>query len=623
MGGGCPYPGTARRARDAQRGSAHTPRHIGRGARWRGRETPGPAEVRTETHASPRIRPRRADRVQPGGSGVRGSWTLISRTATPASCKRSPVASLALAGGKVALLTCAGEKGSFFVLASSEGSSLDLAREGSRVAETLGGRGGGSSSIFQGKAGSLESTGAGASTARRSRGVRGAAAHGLRRHRKSGGPNAPGGPTAGLRSGARERQLTGGTGRSSRARPRTSRSGSRIGGVPRESGPRPRSHVRRAATGAAPRAWTCVKCATGPALRGNPRLQRSGLGRAAHPERGSHSPRPRDHRHRRWLLGRDPRGSSNPRFGRPDRPALVHDRNRGKGAALRTGFERVSGDIVAIQDADLEYDPLDLPTLIGPILEGRADAVYGSRFYGGPHRVFFFWHMMGNRFLTLLSNMLTDLSLSDMETCYKLIRTDLLRTLRLSANRFGFEPEVTARLAQAGARIYELPDQLPRTLLRRGQEDRLEGRYRSRVVHLEERATPTGSLVESSRSGALGVRWPRKSRRSPLPTTHPHPPPQPLERTPGPSDRGRAQEPMRDPGRHLEAPSHSESFQGDGQPPGRRSRRRSAVPRLDRNRSAPPSPSKSAISMSRPVPTIPSPRICSVASVKRPVPSFR
>ena len=131
--------------------------------------------------------------------------------------------------------------------------------------------------------------------------------------------------------------------------------------------------------------------------------------------------------------------------------------NQGKGAALREGFERATGDIIAIQDADLEYDPHEIPSLMQPILAGKADAVYGSRFLGGPHRVLFFWHMVGNRFLTLLSNMLTDLNLTDMETCYKVVHADLLKRLPLSANRFGFEPEVTARLAQARARIYELP----------------------------------------------------------------------------------------------------------------------------------------------------------------------
>jgi glycosyltransferase involved in cell wall biosynthesis len=136
---------------------------------------------------------------------------------------------------------------------------------------------------------------------------------------------------------------------------------------------------------------------------------------------------------------------------------VMHEKNQGKGTALRTGFAYATGHVVVVQDADLEYDPRELPALLAPILEGQADAVYGSRFLGGPHRVLFFWHSVGNRFLTLLSNMLTDLNLTDMETCYKVVRTDLLRTLPLSSRRFGIEPEITARLAQSGARIYELP----------------------------------------------------------------------------------------------------------------------------------------------------------------------
>jgi glycosyltransferase involved in cell wall biosynthesis len=136
---------------------------------------------------------------------------------------------------------------------------------------------------------------------------------------------------------------------------------------------------------------------------------------------------------------------------------VMHEENRGKGAALRTGFATATGDVVVVQDADLEYDPLEIPLLLRPILSGKADAVYGSRFLGGPHRVLFFWHSVGNRLLTLLSNMFTDLNLTDMETCYKMVRRELLVTLPLSANRFGIEPELTARLAQAEARIYELP----------------------------------------------------------------------------------------------------------------------------------------------------------------------
>ncbi len=136
---------------------------------------------------------------------------------------------------------------------------------------------------------------------------------------------------------------------------------------------------------------------------------------------------------------------------------ILHEENRGKGAALRSGFAHATGDVVVVQDADMEYDPHEFPMLLRPILAGKADAVYGSRFLGGPHRVLFFWHSVGNRVLTLLSNMFTDVNLTDMETCYKMIRRELLHSLPLSADRFGIEPEITARLAQAGARIYELP----------------------------------------------------------------------------------------------------------------------------------------------------------------------
>jgi glycosyltransferase involved in cell wall biosynthesis len=136
---------------------------------------------------------------------------------------------------------------------------------------------------------------------------------------------------------------------------------------------------------------------------------------------------------------------------------VFHEKNAGKGAALRTAFVRATGDVVVVQDADLEYDPAEFPLLLEPILSGKADAVYGSRFLGGPHRVLYFWHSVGNRFLTLLSNMFTDLNLTDMETCYKMVRRELLQSLPLGAHRFGIEPELTARLAQAGARIYELP----------------------------------------------------------------------------------------------------------------------------------------------------------------------
>ena len=136
---------------------------------------------------------------------------------------------------------------------------------------------------------------------------------------------------------------------------------------------------------------------------------------------------------------------------------LLQPHNQGKGAAVRRGIHEATGDVIVIQDADLEYDPEDLPALLKPILADRADAVFGSRFLGGPHRVLYFWHRVGNGVLTLMSNMFTDLNLTDMETCYKMVRADLMKSLPLRCNRFGIEPELTARLAQTRARIYEVP----------------------------------------------------------------------------------------------------------------------------------------------------------------------
>jgi glycosyltransferase involved in cell wall biosynthesis len=136
---------------------------------------------------------------------------------------------------------------------------------------------------------------------------------------------------------------------------------------------------------------------------------------------------------------------------------LHHDRNQGKGASLRSAFALVQGEVVIVQDADLEYDPAEYEHVIRPILQGRADVVFGSRFVGDrPHRVLFFWHSVGNRFLTLLSNMLTNLNLTDIEACYKAFRREVIQSVPLRENRFGFEPEITAKVAHRGCRIYEV-----------------------------------------------------------------------------------------------------------------------------------------------------------------------
>jgi len=137
---------------------------------------------------------------------------------------------------------------------------------------------------------------------------------------------------------------------------------------------------------------------------------------------------------------------------------FYHERNRGKGAAIRTAIKNITGNITIIQDADLEYDPVDYTILLKPIIDGRADVVYGSRFQGGPHRVLFFWHYLGNKFLTLFSNMMTNLNLTDMETGYKAFKSNVIKNISLSSDRFGFEPEVTAKIAHNNNyKIYEVP----------------------------------------------------------------------------------------------------------------------------------------------------------------------
>jgi glycosyltransferase involved in cell wall biosynthesis len=136
---------------------------------------------------------------------------------------------------------------------------------------------------------------------------------------------------------------------------------------------------------------------------------------------------------------------------------IYRDKNHGKGAALRAGFQHVSGDIIIIQDSDLEYNPAEYPKLIQPILDEQADVVYGSRFIGSePHRELYFWHYVGNKFLTLLSNMFTNLNLTDMETCYKVFRKEVLESVKIEQNRFGFEPEITAKVSKGNWRIYEV-----------------------------------------------------------------------------------------------------------------------------------------------------------------------
>ena len=159
---------------------------------------------------------------------------------------------------------------------------------------------------------------------------------------------------------------------------------------------------------------------------------------------------------------------------------IYHPVNRGKGAALRTGFAAATGDIVLVQDADLEYNPEDYPLLLEPLLSGKADAVFGSRFMGGrPHRVLFFWHMAGNRFLTLLSNMFTNLNLTDMETGYKAFKASLIKSIQIEEDRFGIEPEIVAKLARTGCKIYEVGISYSGRTYKEGKKINWKDRFRA------------------------------------------------------------------------------------------------------------------------------------------------
>jgi glycosyltransferase involved in cell wall biosynthesis len=165
---------------------------------------------------------------------------------------------------------------------------------------------------------------------------------------------------------------------------------------------------------------------------------------------------------------------------------FTHEKNQGKGAALRTGFKEATGDYVAVQDADLEYDPRELLKLIEPLREGDADVVLGSRFASsGPHRVLYFWHSMGNKFLTFLSNMFTDLNLTDMETCYKVFKREVIQSIEIEENRFGFEPEIVAKVAQRRLRVFEMGISYKGPHLRRGQKNRSQRWLQGVVLHIQ------------------------------------------------------------------------------------------------------------------------------------------
>ncbi len=188
---------------------------------------------------------------------------------------------------------------------------------------------------------------------------------------------------------------------------------------------------------------------------------------------------------------------------RPPLTLLRHPVNRGKGAALRTGFARLGGEVCIIQDADLEYDPREYPRLLRPILDGDADVVYGSRFTGYPRRVLYFWHSLANRMLTTLSNIATNLDLTDMETGYKVFRSELLKRIPIRSNRFGFEPEITAKVARLGCRVYEVPISYRGRTYGEGKKIRLMDALRALGVILKYRFTADVGLAKTFSDSAI------------------------------------------------------------------------------------------------------------------------
>ena len=182
---------------------------------------------------------------------------------------------------------------------------------------------------------------------------------------------------------------------------------------------------------------------------------------------------------------------------------VLHERNQGKGAALRTGFREARGRFVVIQDADLEYDPAEYPKLLAPLLEDKADVVFGTRFGAGPHRVLYYWHSVANGWLTTLSNMLTDLNLTDMETCYKVFRREVLTKIELQENRFGIEPEMTAKIAALGVRVYEVPISYNGRTYAEGKKIGLKDAFRAVYCIVRYGVPARLQMREHQRSGAV------------------------------------------------------------------------------------------------------------------------